>query len=87
MVDLLHIDSSHSREETIREAWAWQPFLADGALMVFDDSTHPEYPGVREAVMQLQLSGEQFGTLFVHRVGAAKATRVSTAAASDRGQK
>lgn len=77
MVDLLYIDSSHSREETIREVGAWQPFLADGALLVFDDFTHPEYPGVREAVTQLRLSGEQRGTLFVHRVRADKATCVS----------
>jgi cephalosporin hydroxylase len=68
VVDLLYIDSSHSREETIGEAQAWQPLLAGGALLVFDDFTHPEYPGVREAVAQLGLSGEQRGTLFVHQV-------------------
>lgn len=78
-VDLLYIDSSHSREETIREVRSWQPFLAGDALLVFDDFTHPEYPGVREAVAQLGLSGEQFGTLFVHRVGADRAARVATA--------
>lgn len=66
-VDLLYIDSSHSREETIREVTEWRPFLVDDALLVFDDFTHPEYSGVREAITQMGLSGEQCGTLFVHR--------------------
>jgi hypothetical protein len=65
------------REETLRDVRAWQPFLVEGALLVFDDFTHPEYPGVREAVAQLWLDGEHHGTLFVHRVRADKATRVS----------
>jgi predicted O-methyltransferase YrrM len=73
MVDLLYIDSSHSREETVREVRAWEPFLTAGALLVFDDFTHPDYPGVREAITQLRLTGEQRGTLFVHRVRAEKA--------------
>jgi cephalosporin hydroxylase len=77
MVDLLYIDSSHNREETIREVRAWQPFLAGGALLVFDDFTHPEYLGVQEAVTQLRLSGEQRGTLFVYRVRADKPSRLS----------
>ncbi|HST56223.1 MAG TPA: methyltransferase domain-containing protein [Solirubrobacteraceae bacterium] len=78
MVDLLYIDSSHGRGETIREVRAWQPFLADGALLVLDDFTHPLYPGVREAVTELRLSGEQRGALFVHRVGAGRATCAPT---------
>lgn len=69
MVDLLYLDSSHFREETVREVRAWQPSLARDALLVFDDFTHPEYPGVREAVAQLGLGGQQRGTLFVHSVG------------------
>jgi Methyltransferase domain len=84
MVDLLYIDSSHSREETIREVRAWQPFMASDALVVFDDFTHPQYPGVREAVTQLRLGGEQRGTLFVHRVGAGKASSPSTGSVRSR---
>jgi predicted O-methyltransferase YrrM len=68
-VDLLYIDSSHERQETIDELRAWQPVLGGGALVVLDDYDHPQYPGVREAVRELGLSGEQLGTLFVHEVG------------------
>jgi predicted O-methyltransferase YrrM len=67
-VDLLYIDSSHNQEDTVREMEAWRPVLGDGALVVFDDFTHPEYPGIRDAVMQLRLEGEEREGLFVHRV-------------------
>jgi predicted O-methyltransferase YrrM len=65
-VELLYVDSSHERQDTIDELRAWGPVLAEGALVVLDDYDHPEYPGVREAVRELGLSGEQRGTLFVH---------------------
>jgi predicted O-methyltransferase YrrM len=68
-VEMLYIDSSHSREATIEELRAWSPVLAAGAVVVFDDYANPDYPGVREAVQELGLSGEQRGTLFVHEVG------------------
>ena len=67
-VDLLFIDSSHDREDTIRELEAWRPVLGDGALVVFDDIDHPKYPGVREAVRELGLEGEERQGLFVHHV-------------------
>jgi predicted O-methyltransferase YrrM len=67
-VDLLYIDSSHEREQTIVELRAWEPALAPGAFVVLDDYTHPEFPGVREAVAELGLAGEPHGTLFVHQV-------------------
>jgi predicted O-methyltransferase YrrM len=66
-VDLLYIDSSHLREDTIQEVRAWRGALADGALVVFDDFDHPAFRGVREAVSQLRLAGEQVGSMFVHR--------------------
>lgn len=68
MIDLLYVDSSHSRQGTIEEIRAWRPVLRAGALVVFDDYTHGDYPGVREAVVELGLRGDQRGTLFVHRV-------------------
>jgi len=67
-VELLYIDSSHSREETMREVQAWRPVLADGAIVVFDDFDHPDYPGVRQAVQQLGLDGEERAGLFLHRI-------------------
>jgi hypothetical protein len=66
-VDLLYIDSSHTREHTIAEVQAWQPYLRHGAPILFDDYTHPDYPGVREAIEELGLKGEVRGTLFIHR--------------------
>jgi predicted O-methyltransferase YrrM len=67
LIDLLYIDSSHEREDTIREVEAWRPALAPGALIVFAGFDHPAYPGVREAVDELGLQGEERGSLFVHR--------------------
>lgn len=67
-IELLYIDSSHARDDTIAELHAWRAALAPGALVVFDDYTHPGYPGVREAVRELGLSGTQRGTLFVYEV-------------------
>jgi hypothetical protein len=66
-VDLLYIDSSHQREGTIRELEAWAPVLREGSVIVFDDYSHPDFPGVREAIDQLGLDGEQRDGLFVHR--------------------
>ena len=67
-VDLLYIDSSHDRRQTIDEVRAWRPALPPGSVIVFDDYTHPEFSGVREAVAELGLAGRRRGTLFVHRV-------------------
>jgi predicted O-methyltransferase YrrM len=69
-VDLLYVDSSHEHQETLDELRAWKPVLRSGALVVFDDYTHPDYPGVRAAIEELGLAGSQRGTMFVHGVGA-----------------
>ena len=44
---LLYVDTAHERADTIRELEAWRPVLRDGARVVLDDYTHPEFPGVR----------------------------------------
>ena len=54
--------------QTVAEVRAWRPVLGPGAVIVFDDYTHPDFPGVGEAVAELGLSGDQRGTLFVHHV-------------------
>jgi predicted O-methyltransferase YrrM len=66
--DLLYIDSTHTRADTVSEYHAWRPALRPGAVVVFDDYTHPDYPGVREAVAELDLAGSARGTMFVHVV-------------------
>jgi predicted O-methyltransferase YrrM len=65
-VNLLYIDSSHSRDDTIREMRVWQQSLVAGSIVVFDDFDHPEYRGVEEAVRQMGLDGEERCGLFVH---------------------
>jgi hypothetical protein len=65
--DLLYIDSSHEREQTIEEVRAWQPHLREGALVIFDDYTNTDFPGIREAIEQLGLQGERQGKLFIQR--------------------
>jgi predicted O-methyltransferase YrrM len=67
-IDLLYIDSSHERAQTIDEVRAWGPALPTGSVIVFDDYTHPDFAGVREAVAELGLEGQVHGTLFVHPV-------------------
>ena len=77
-VDLLFVDSTHSREATLAEFAAWRPRLAPGAVVAFHDWRHPDYPGVTEAIEALGLEGEEHGPLFAWR-----APGGSTRAASD----
>jgi len=64
-VDLLFIDSTHERDDTIAEVEAWRPRLAPGAVVVFHDYDNPAFPGVRAAVEALGLSGAADGGSFV----------------------
>jgi predicted O-methyltransferase YrrM len=64
-VELLFIDSSHERAQTVAAVRAWRGALAPGAVVVFHDYGHPSYPGVREAVADLGLSGQESGGLFL----------------------
>ena len=63
---MLYIDSSHQRADVVAELRAWSPSLSPGALVVLDDYSNTDYPGVAEAVAELGLAGAQQGTLFVH---------------------
>lgn len=69
-VELLFIDSLHEREAVLSAFAAWRGALAPGALTVFHDFGHPAYPGVREAVAELELSGHERGGLFVAELAA-----------------
>ena len=70
-IELLYVDSSHTREGTLREWQVWAPALAPGAVVVFDDYDHPEFPGVRQAVEEVDLSGVERAGLFVVRTSLA----------------
>jgi predicted O-methyltransferase YrrM len=66
-VELLYIDTTHSREDTIRELGTWRPALADSAVIVLDDYANPVFPGVWDAVRELRLHGVECEGLFIHR--------------------
>lgn len=65
--ELLFIDSEHEREPVLGAFAAWREQLAPGAIVIFHDYAHPAYPGVREAVDELGLRGEEAGGVFVWR--------------------
>jgi predicted O-methyltransferase YrrM len=64
---LLFIDSEHERGPVLAAFRAWRDALSEGAVVVFHDYAHPDYPGVREAVAELALAGSEAGGLFVWR--------------------
>jgi predicted O-methyltransferase YrrM len=63
--ELVFIDSSHEREETLAAFSAWSGHLTPGGVVAFHDYAEPLYPGVTEAVEELGLRGEVFGHLFI----------------------
>jgi predicted O-methyltransferase YrrM len=63
--DLLFVDSSHHREAVLAAFGAWRDAIAPGGTVVFHDYGHPEYPGVREAITELALSGDESDGVFV----------------------
>jgi predicted O-methyltransferase YrrM len=65
--ELLFIDSEHQRRPVLAAFGAWRHALAPGAVVVFHDYGHPDYPGVRQAVGELGLDGRQDGGVFVWR--------------------
>jgi predicted O-methyltransferase YrrM len=56
-VEMLFIDSSHDRDGTLSAFRAWRPALAGDAIVAFHDYGHPDYPGIAEAVRELELDG------------------------------
>src|SRR5262245_36728349 len=66
-VEVLFIDSAHTREDTVAEFLAWRPRLAPGGLVVFHDFGNPAFPGVAEAVAELGLEGEVVGGAYASR--------------------
>lgn len=67
-VDLLFIDSTHAREDTIAELRAWRPRMAPGGIVALHDYDNPAFPGVREAIEELDFSGSAQGGSFVGMV-------------------
>jgi predicted O-methyltransferase YrrM len=72
-VEVLFVDSSHERRDTVEELEAWRPNLAPGAVVVLDDVGHPDFPGVAEAIAELGVPGRTVGSLYVTRAWATNA--------------
>jgi predicted O-methyltransferase YrrM len=66
-VDFLFVDCAHDRVSTADSFRAWEPAIVPGGVVAFHDYDHPDYPGVREAVEELELRGEVRGGVFVWR--------------------
>jgi predicted O-methyltransferase YrrM len=66
-VDFLFIDCAHDCETTAAAFRAWETAIAPGGGVAFHDYDHPTYPGVREAIEELNLRGAKTGGLFVWR--------------------
>jgi predicted O-methyltransferase YrrM len=68
--DLVFIDSSHHRDETVASVLAWRQRLASDGVIVFHDYDNASWPGVAEAINELGLKGESpGGSLFVSPAG------------------
>lgn len=63
------IDSSHERDETMQSFEEWAPRLAPGGVVAFHDFGDPAYPGVEQAVRDLELQGRARGSLFLWEAG------------------
>lgn len=67
LVGLLYIDADHS-PEGVRADWeAWQPNLAPGAVVIFDDYGRSKYPGITELVDNLGYPVEVVGKIAIIR--------------------
>ena len=66
-VGFVFVDSAHDRTSTVATVAAWRAALRPGGVMAFHDYDHPDWPGVREAVEELELEGEVTAGLFVWR--------------------
>ena len=49
-IRILFIDGWHSYEAVTEDVLLWFPHVVHGGLIVFDDYSNPEFPGVRQAV-------------------------------------
>lgn len=81
-LDFLFIDSSHELEETLLTFRLWSERLRAGAVAAFHDYDDEQYPGVRQAVAQLDLVGEPRAGMFVWRKESTAGPRAPAARAT-----
>ena len=66
-LDFLFIDSSHELEETVTTFRLWSERLRPGGIAAFHDYGNEHYPGVAQAVAQLELDGEERAGMYLWR--------------------
>jgi predicted O-methyltransferase YrrM len=66
-IDFLFIDSSHTKDETLQTFDRWKDVVRPGGVVAFHDYGNADYPGVKEAIEELGLPGEESHLLFVWR--------------------
>lgn len=66
-LDFLFIDSSHELEETVTTFRLWSERLRPGGTAAFHDYDNERYPGVAQAVAQLELDGEERAGMYLWR--------------------
>lgn len=63
-IDLLYVDSLHTRDHVLRELRAWWPYLKQGSVIVFDDiDPHNYRPGQIRDNVGVETSNEQIALL------------------------
>lgn len=71
-IDILFIDGNH-REESIRKDYElFSPFVKQGGLIIFHDTSHPLFPGPGKAVREIEerkLVFEEFPGLTIFQKG------------------
>lgn len=68
--DLVFVDSSHHRDDTLATFHAWRERLAPDGVLAFHDYENKAWPGVTEAIHELGLRGATpGGSLFVWSAG------------------
>jgi SAM-dependent methyltransferase len=76
--ELVFIDSSHERDDTVKTFRVWAQRLAPGGLVAFHDYGDPAWPEVSAAVEELGLVGSARGYVFVWSGALNRAARLST---------
>lgn len=59
-IDILLIDSLHTKEHVSKEFWGWEPYLNKNALIIFDDiDSHIYRPGARKDHLFFEFDWEE----------------------------
>lgn len=70
-IDLLYVDGWHSFDAVMDDARSFLPYLSPSGVVIFDDYSHPLWPGVGKAVHALVEEGafHLWGPVFTQAMG------------------